>query len=339
MSEYDLDLDDENSDYDALNVKHEHETDEDTEDASETDMVKQEEEYTEIKEQMYQDKLANLKKQLQQLEDGVHPEYLKRLKKLDQSFQTRQLLNEVFERIEKERVEREYFLEKEAAKKEFEEKQIELKENLISDLEEKKRIIEAERSNMELTDKSSLQFADLAIVRRLILEDSMEVKPVTTRKLRRRPNDPLPMPEKRRKTLPTQLNFLLEDNEILDDLRILNKGKYSTPSKRHDREIRSLHRQLYLQTSPSHDGLSSDHRSTSIEVKVEDGKLFYDKKWYHRGQQVYYEEKEAGSKKSGSICTISSSEIWIRRTSDCNKVRIHINQLQKGKFTIRRRSA
>ncbi|XP_054723539.1 sin3 histone deacetylase corepressor complex component SDS3-like isoform X3 [Uloborus diversus] len=230
-------------------------------------MVKQEEEYTEIKEQMYQDKLANLKKQLQQLEDGVHPEYLKRLKKLDQSFQTRQLLNEVFERIEKERVEREYFLEKEAAKKEFEEKQIELKENLISDLEEKKRIIEAERSNMELTgDKSSLQFADLAIVRRLILEDSMEVKPVTTRKLRRRPNDPLPMPEKRRKTLPTQLNFLLEDNEILDDLRILNKGKYSTPSKRHDREIRSLHRQLYLQTSPSHDGLSSDHRSTSIEV-------------------------------------------------------------------------
>lgn len=33
----------------------------------------------------------------------------------------------------------------------------------------------------------------------------MEVKPVTTRKLRRRPNDPLPMPEKRRKTLPNIL--------------------------------------------------------------------------------------------------------------------------------------
>ena len=30
--------------------------------------------------------------------------------------------------------------------------------------------------------------------------DSVEVKPAVTRKLRRRPNDPLPAPEKRRKT-------------------------------------------------------------------------------------------------------------------------------------------
>lgn len=278
MSEYDLDLDEENSDYEVQNDKNEHESDEDTEDASETDMVKQEEEYTEIKEQMYQDKLANLKKQLQQLEDGIHPDYLKRLKKLEQNYQSRQLLNEVFERIEKERVEREYFLEREAAQKEFEEKKVELRENLISDLEEKKRIIEAERNNMELTgDKSSLQLSNLAIIRRLILEDSMEVKPVTTRKLRRRPNDPLPMPEKRRKTLPTQLNFLLDDNEILEDLRVLNKGKYATPNKRNDREIRSLHRQLYLQNSTSCESLSGD-RGSNIDVKVEDGKLYYDKK-------------------------------------------------------------
>lgn len=53
--------------------------------------------------------------------------------------------------LKKEIVEREYFLEREAAQKEFEEKKVELKENLISDLEEKKRIIEAERNNMELT--------------------------------------------------------------------------------------------------------------------------------------------------------------------------------------------
>ena len=49
---------------------------------------------------MYQDKLANLKKQLQQLEEGNHPDYLKRLKKLEQNYKTRLLLNEVFERIE-----------------------------------------------------------------------------------------------------------------------------------------------------------------------------------------------------------------------------------------------
>ncbi|GFQ83538.1 uncharacterized protein TNCT_172092 [Trichonephila clavata] len=124
-----------------------------------------------------------------------------------------------------ERIERDYLLERAAAHKEYEEKKVELRENLISDLEEKKRMIEAERSSMELTcDKSSLQVADHAIARRLILEDSMEVKPVTTRKLRRRPNDPLPVPEKRRKTLPTQLNFLLDDCEIIEDLKLINKA-------------------------------------------------------------------------------------------------------------------
>ena len=34
------------------------------------------------------------------------------------------------------------------------------------------------------------------------LTDSMEVKTITTRKLRRRPNDPTPIPEKRRKPSP-----------------------------------------------------------------------------------------------------------------------------------------
>ena len=45
-------------------------------------------------------------------------------------------------------------------------------EQLIAELEEKQKLIEAERHNMELTG------------------DSMEMKPITTRKLRRRANEP-----------------------------------------------------------------------------------------------------------------------------------------------------
>ena len=46
------------------------------------------------------------------------------------------------------------------------------REQLIAELEEKQKMIEAERHNMELTG------------------DSMEMKPITTRKLRRRANEP-----------------------------------------------------------------------------------------------------------------------------------------------------
>ncbi|KAK6306025.1 hypothetical protein J4Q44_G00229500 [Coregonus suidteri] len=86
----------------------------DTEDASETDLAKHDEDdYVEIKEQMYQDKLASLSPT--------------------------------------EQVERNYIKEKKAAVKEFDDKKVELKENLIAELEEKKKMIENEKLTMELT--------------------------------------------------------------------------------------------------------------------------------------------------------------------------------------------
>ncbi|CAO2629361.1 Sin3 histone deacetylase corepressor complex component SDS3, partial [Lemmus lemmus] len=178
------------------------ESDEDTEDASETDLAKHDDEdYVEMKEQMYQDKLASLKRQLQQLQEGTLQEYQKRMKKLDQQYRERIRNAELFLQLETEQVERNYIKEKKAAVKEFEDKKVELKENLIAELEEKKKMIENEKLTMELTG------------------DSMEVKPIMTRKLRRRPNDPVPIPDKRRKPL----NYLLTDEQIMEDLRTLNK--------------------------------------------------------------------------------------------------------------------
>lgn len=48
-------------------------------------------------------------------------------------------------------MERNYIKEKKAAVKEFEDKKVELKENLIAELEEKKKMIENEKLTMELT--------------------------------------------------------------------------------------------------------------------------------------------------------------------------------------------
>lgn len=52
-------------------------------------------------------------------------------------------------------VERDYVNEKRAAIKEYEEKKIDLKENLLSDMEEKRKIIESDRQTMELTGDST----------------------------------------------------------------------------------------------------------------------------------------------------------------------------------------
>ncbi|XP_063000283.1 sin3 histone deacetylase corepressor complex component SDS3 isoform X1 [Elgaria multicarinata webbii] len=319
-------------------------SDEDTEDASETDLAKHEEEdYVEMKEQMYQDKLASLKRQLQQLQEGTLQEYQKRMKKLDQQYKERIRNAELFLQLETEQVERNYIKEKKAAVKEFEDKKIELKENLIAELEEKKKMIESEKLTMELTG------------------DSMEVKPIMTRKLRRRPNDPVPIPDKRRKPAPAQLNYLLTDEQIMEDLRTLNKeaisldipskmssskpniwGKsasYCSQERRAQNQLLKSPKRPASPSSPEHlPATPAESPAQRFEARIEDGKLYYDKRWYHKSQAIYLESKE-NTKISCVISSVGANEIWVRKTSDSTKMRIYLGQLQRGAFVIRRRSA
>ncbi|KAM9810803.1 LOW QUALITY PROTEIN: sin3 histone deacetylase corepressor complex component SDS3 [Neosynchiropus ocellatus] len=316
-------------------------SEEDTEDASETDLAKHDEDdYVEIKEQMYQDKLASLKRQLQQLQEGTLQEYQKRMKKLDQQYKERLRNADLFLQLETEQVERNYIKEKKAAVKEFDDKKVELKENLIAELEEKKKMIENEKLTMELTG------------------DSMEVKPIMTRKLRRRPNDPVPIPDKRRKPAPDirhvtlnvdacrrglpvtspfldsspQLNYLLSDDQIMEDLRTLNKHVITFS------QLKSPKRPVSPSTPEHIPAAPLENPSQRFEARIEEGKLYYDKRWYHKSQAIYLESKD-NTKISCVISSVGTNEIWVRKTSDSTKMRIYLGQLQRGAFIIRRRSA
>jgi len=69
---------------------------------------------------MYQDKLAQLKRQVQQLKDGTLPIYMKKMKKLEQQYKERVRLSALWVKRELEVVQEEYKSEKELANKEFE---------------------------------------------------------------------------------------------------------------------------------------------------------------------------------------------------------------------------
>uniref|UniRef100_A0A8C5F288 SDS3 homolog, SIN3A corepressor complex component n=1 Tax=Gopherus evgoodei TaxID=1825980 RepID=A0A8C5F288_9SAUR len=149
--------------------------------------------------------------------------------------------------------------------------------------------------------------------------DSMEVKPIMTRKLRRRPNDPVPIPDKRRKPAPDILFTL--SVKYMEDLRTLNKVSNTSPS------------------SPEHlPATLAESPAQRFEARIEDGKLYYDKRWYHKSQAIYLESKE-NTKISCVISSVGANEIWVRKTSDSTKMRIYLGQLQRGVFVIRRRSA
>ena len=54
--------------------------------------------------------------------------------------------------------------------------------------------------------------------------DSFEPKTMVTRKLRRRPHDPLPAVEKRRKPTPlSSLVYVLDEGEVDEDLKVIFK--------------------------------------------------------------------------------------------------------------------
>ncbi|XP_059619296.1 sin3 histone deacetylase corepressor complex component SDS3 isoform X1 [Phlebotomus argentipes] len=289
----------------------------DTEEASETDLAphqRNQDEPVEIKEQMYQDKLSNLKKQLEELKNGSHAELVRRVKKLEYQYKERLRLNEIYRDYLVECVERDYILEKKAAVKEFEEKKTDLKENLLTDFEDRRKMIESEHNSMELTS------------------DSMEVKPTVTRKLRRRPNEPIPVVEKRRKPTNGQLVLLLDEKDVENDLKLISRGKAMTPMRPPSLPNNGI------PTSPA--AIPASHHETPpvVEAKIEDGKLLYERRWFHRGQPVFVEGKDF-HRFPATISAIGNDTICVKKLTDAgSKFKINTSHLSQGKVSIKRRA-
>ncbi|XP_063359980.1 sin3 histone deacetylase corepressor complex component SDS3 [Cydia amplana] len=303
------DLDEYREQEDAIPPPPVDDSDEDTEEASETD-IPNNDEPLENKEQMYQDKLASLKKQLQQLEDGVHPEYTRRVKRLEHQLHERLRLNKIYKDHVYDVVEREYIADKKAAAKEFEEKKIELRENLLNDFEDKRKMIENERHSMELNG------------------DSTEVKPVMKRILRRRANEPAPAPEKRRKPA-TTLTFQLETRDIDADLRAIARHSPPPAPPRHTQPRKHVNSNCESPVRENND---------SHDTRVEDGKLLFERRWFHRGQSVYVEGRDM-PRFPGHIHAITDEAIWVKKTTNLERIRIYVSQLARGKVTIKRRAS
>lgn len=307
---------------------------------------------------MYHDKLAYFKKQLEDLDNGVHVEFMRRVRKLEVQYNERLRLNEVYREYLVECVERDYIFEKRSAAKEFDEKKADLKDNLLTDFEDRRKLIETERQSMELTS------------------DSAEIKPTVTRKLRRRPNEPLPVVEKRRKPTNGTLVLMLDDKDVENDLKSINRakgvmtvrpmassssssttsvngggggasspsvlsggcggpgGSSSAASAAAVAAAAASAAAAALCMSPlSNDLLSSQ----SIETKIEDGKLLYERRWFHRGQPVFVEGKDMP--RFPGIISAINDVVWVKKLTDNGKVKINTSQLSRGKISIKRRAS
>lgn len=288
-------------------------SDEDTEDASETDMATLEEEISEMKEQMYQEKIKELKGKLEQLQNKTLPEFVSKLEELQKQKEEWIRRAYAFKAYEEREIEREYEREKKLSKHDFEQKKDELKEILINELHEKKKMIETEKSTLELTGGMNS-----------ILP--LEVKPAVTRKLRRRPNDPPPVTEKKRKTATMQLNILLTEEQVLADLKKLNKHHKSPPEEK-----------------PILKNVKTDNKCDPAvfpdgsDAKIKDEKLYFNKEWYQSGDPIYLNTRDRERFNAQIHSITSKGEIWIKKLTEGTRLKIYVGHLQRGKYAIERR--
>ncbi|EHB09389.1 Sin3 histone deacetylase corepressor complex component SDS3, partial [Heterocephalus glaber] len=121
-------------------------------------------------------------------------------------------------------------------------------------------------------------------------------------------------------SLKRQLKYLLTDEQIMEDLRTLNKFKSpkrpASPSSPEQ-----------LPATPV------ESPAQRLEAQIEDGKLYYDKRWYHKSQAIYLESKD-NQKLRCMISSVGSNESWVRKASDSTKMKIYLGQLQHGLFVI-----
>ena len=72
----------------------------------------------------FQDKLADLKRQLRQLHQGALPEYSRRLRRAESVYRERQRVNAIVRDLEMDMAEQDFIMEKKAAAREFEEHKV-----------------------------------------------------------------------------------------------------------------------------------------------------------------------------------------------------------------------
>lgn len=320
-------------------------SDEDTEDASETESMKPGDEENnaskyrpvdEMKEQCYRSRLAELRNQLAQLEAGCHPDFVNGLEQIKKNYEERKFAIKCNFELQQQRIANEFAAEERAANAEYEERRNEIKENLNADLEEKKRHFETENNDLTI--------------------EIAEPRPIIRRQLRRRPNDPIPMPDRRRRASPAHINYMLDEDQIAEDLKqvqkIINEVKSSV--REENRKNRAAERENAgnNNANSSSGSKNSNHNSSNsasaksdpfiYEARIEDGKLFYNKKWFHRGQNVMLESIAENSKQAGNIFQIGTTDLTIRKTSETSfkqsNTKVTLTDLKMNKYSIHRRS-
>uniref|UniRef100_A0A9J7ZQC6 BRMS1 like transcriptional repressor a n=1 Tax=Cyprinus carpio carpio TaxID=630221 RepID=A0A9J7ZQC6_CYPCA len=260
------------------------------------EMTNLEKQFTDLKDQLYKERLSQVDAKLQEVMSGKAPEYLEPLANLQENMQIRTKVAGIFRELCLESVKNKYDCETQAAFQHWESEKLLLFDTVQSELEEKIRRLEEDRHSIDITSE--------------LWNDELQSR-------KNKKKDPF-SPDKKKKPVVVSgpyIVYMLQDLDILEDWTAIRKAMATLGPHRVKTDVSSK---------------SDKHQHNA---RSEDGRLFYDGEWYSRGQAICIDKKDEYPT-SAIITTINHDEVWFKRV-DGSKSKLYISQLQKGKYTIK----
>ncbi|KAH0518210.1 Breast cancer metastasis-suppressor 1-like protein [Microtus ochrogaster] len=262
------------------------------------EMSNLEKQFTDLKDQLYKERLSQVDAKLQEVIAGKAPEYLEPLATLQENMQIRTKVAGIYRELCLESVKNKYECEVQASRQHCESEKLLLYDTVQSELEEKIRRLEEDRHSIDITSE--------------LWNDELQ-----SRKKRKDPFSP----DKKKPVVLTltfqrpYIVYMLQDLDILEDWTTIRKAMATLGPHR-------------VKTEPPVKLEKHLHSARS-----EEGRLYYDGEWYIRGQTICIDKKDE-CPTSAVITTINHDEVWFKRP-DGSKSKLYISQLQKGKYSIK----
>lgn len=176
-------------------------------------MARIEKEFSELKDRLYQEKSAGFKREIDQITNGTHTEYMDQLNAMDRKKAEKLRLAELWRNYQIECIETYYRAEQETAESDHMTEQQNLREQMLSNLHEKLSRLEDEKTSLDLAaTRSEMPSANEASQRQ-------------ARRPRRRGGDQVDAKAtKKRVTAGPQMAQGLKESEIQEDLLAIRKN-------------------------------------------------------------------------------------------------------------------
>ncbi|XP_004698595.1 breast cancer metastasis-suppressor 1-like protein isoform X2 [Echinops telfairi] len=237
------------------------------------EMSNLEKQFTDLKDQLYKERLSQVDAKLQEVIAGKAPEYLEPLATLQENMQIRTKVAGIYRELCLESVKNKYECEIQASRQHCESEKLLLYDTVQSELEEKIRRLEEDRHSIDITSE--------------LWNDELQ-----SRKKRKDAFSP----DKKKPVVVSgpYIVYMLQDLDILEDWTTIRKAMATLGPHR-------------VKTEPPVKLEKHLHSARS-----EEGRLYYDGEWYIRGQTICIDKKDE-CPTSAVITTINHDEVWFKR--------------------------